>query len=105
MYRDAGKLIFWRRMAPKLKTMANDDSLKELKKKLKLKNKQEKGRESDNNSNLGQKLKKQTPQLANKCVTKVQIDESITERSSFLRLANLGQGDIEMQRTISNEMR
>ena len=57
MYRDAGKLIFWRRMAPKLKTMANDDSLKELKKKLKLKNKQEKGRESDNNSNLGQKLK------------------------------------------------
>ena len=65
MYRDAGKLIFWRRMAPKLKTMANDDSLKELKKKLKLKNKQEKGRESDNNSNLGQKLKKHKPQLTN----------------------------------------
>ena len=34
---DAGKLIFWRRMTPKLKSMANDDKLKELQKELKQK--------------------------------------------------------------------
>ena len=43
---DAGKLIFWRRMAPKLKSMANDDSLKELK------NTKEIGKKGNNHTDL-----------------------------------------------------
>ena len=35
--REQGKLIFWQRMAPKLKELANEDSLKEFFKKAKKK--------------------------------------------------------------------
>ena len=37
MNTEKGKSIFWRRMTHKLKVLANEDNLKELKKKLKLK--------------------------------------------------------------------
>ena len=43
---DAGKLIFWCRMSPKFKSMANDDSLKELK------NTKEIGKKGNNHTDL-----------------------------------------------------
>ena len=36
MDEEKGKLIFWRRMAPKLKELTNEDKLKELRKTIKL---------------------------------------------------------------------
>ena len=39
---DAIKLIFWRRMAPKVRSMTNEDILKELKTKLKEKKNEKK---------------------------------------------------------------
>ena len=39
------KLIFWRRMAPKLKLLTNEDNLKELKKKLNLRKAKKKDRQ------------------------------------------------------------
>ena len=53
---DAGRQIFWRRMAPKLKSLENDEKLKELK--------ELRGKASKTKALVG-KLKKKTQQLAN----------------------------------------
>ena len=60
MNTDTGKSIFWRRMAPKLKSMANEDSLKEFKKRIK----QKKAKKVTPTQTLSDKLKKQTQKLA-----------------------------------------